>query len=107
MGLAYKPDIADVRESPSLQLIGRLLAAGASADYHDPHVPAMEASRSPELPSMGSVPLDEASLRGYDAVLIATDHTALDLELIARAAKLVIDTRGAMRGFEGGNVIQA
>jgi len=106
VGLAYKPDIADVRESPSLQLIGRLLAAGAQADYHDPHVPAMEASRSPALPSMGSVPLDESSLRGYDAVLIATDHRSVDYDLIGRSAKLVVDTRGVMRGREG-TVIQA
>jgi len=107
VGLAYKPDIADVRESPSLQLIGRLLAAGARADYHDPHVPTMQASTAPQLPSMGSVALEEDTLGAYDAVLIATDHAALDYELIARSARLVVDTRGVMRGFDAEHIIQA
>jgi UDP-N-acetyl-D-glucosamine dehydrogenase len=107
VGLAYKPDIADLRESPSLQLIGRVLAAGAHADYHDPHVPAMPACKAPELPAMGSVPLHEAELAKYDAVLIATDHSAVDYELIARVARLVVDTRGVMRGLNGEHIIQA
>jgi len=108
LGLAYKADIDDVRESPSLQLIARFLARGASVQYHDPHVPATPARRPPGVPALTSVPLDAAALAAADAVVIATDHRAVDYALVARAARLVVDTRGVMRDkLAGDNVVPA
>ncbi len=98
LGLAYKRDVDDPRESPSFELMELLLERGAQVSYHDPHVPRMPAMRSwPHLPPLDSVPLDEPLLRTQDAVLIATDHRAVDYGLVARAASLVVDTRGVYR----------
>lgn len=101
LGLAYKPDVDDVRESPSFELITRLQALGAKVDYHDPHVPAMHAMRHYPGLEMSSIELTDAALAGYDAVLIATNHSAYDWNHIVRTAKLIIDTRGATRGVQG------
>jgi len=99
LGLAYKKDIDDPRESPSFELIELLLERGAQVTYHDPHIARMPRMRSwPDLPELTSVPLDADTLGAQDAVLIATDHTAVDYELVAREAPLVIDTRGVYRG---------
>jgi UDP-N-acetyl-D-glucosamine dehydrogenase len=98
LGLAYKPDVDDVRESPSFELIQRLRVLGASVDYHDPHVPATHAMRHyPDLPAMRSIELSEANVTGYDAVLIATHHSAYDWAWLRQHAKLIVDTRGVMR----------
>jgi UDP-N-acetyl-D-glucosamine dehydrogenase len=99
LGLAYKPDIDDVRESPSFELIALLREAGASVEYSDPHVPATWAGRRHDL-GMKSVGLTAQSLSSYDAVVIATNHRAFNYALVARHAGLVIDTRDAMRAFE-------
>jgi UDP-N-acetyl-D-glucosamine dehydrogenase len=101
LGLAYKRDIDDVRESPSLQLLARLSAAGARADYHDPHVPAVPEPRPAGVPALASVPLEAGTLAAYDVVVIATDHAAIDWALVARASRLVVDTRGVLRGVPG------
>lgn len=98
LGLAYKPDIADTRESPSLDLIGRLQALGASVDYHDPLIPETHGTRRYRV-DLTSVPLSREVVESVDAVLIATHHTAVDYGLIARHAQLVVDTRGVMRPF--------
>ncbi len=98
MGLAYKKDIDDPRESPSFELIELLREAGAEVSYHDPHVPTAPRMRSwPNLPSLESVPLTEQVLDSVDAVLIATDHSAVDYDLVLAHAPLVIDTRGVYR----------
>lgn len=102
LGLAYKADIDDVRESPSLQLLARLAERGAEVQYHDPHVPAVPERRPPGVPALTSVPLDERTLAAADAVIIATSHRAVDYALVARAARLVVDTRGVMRGMTSG-----
>jgi len=110
LGLAYKPNVDDVRESPSFELIAKLRALGAAVDYNDPHVPEMHAMRHyPDMPMMASVPLTEESLGGYDCVLIATDHAAYDWSMIARHARLIVDTRGALRGVaaDAGKVVGA
>lgn len=109
LGLAYKPDIDDVRESPSFELIEQLRKLGADVDYHDPHVPATHAMRHyPDLPPMRSVELTEAALGGYDLVVVATHHSAYDWPWIAEHAELVVDTRGALRGVSGrATVVQA
>jgi UDP-N-acetyl-D-glucosamine dehydrogenase len=99
LGLAYKKDIDDPRESPSFELIELLLERGALVSYHDPHIARMPAMRSwPDLPEMESTALDPATLRAQDVVLIATDHTAVDYQLVREHAALVIDTRGVYRG---------
>jgi UDP-N-acetyl-D-glucosamine dehydrogenase len=100
LGLAYKPDVDDVRESPSFALIEQLESLGAAVDYNDPHVPATHKMRRHDL-NRTSVALSPESLANYDAVLIATNHSAYDWQLIADNAKLIIDTRDAMRNVTG------
>ena len=95
LGLAYKKNIDDTRESPSLRLMELLEERGAVASYHDPHIPvAPDGKRQ-------SVALTEESVAGYDAVLVATDHDGIDYGLVGRAARLVVDTRNAMAGVPG------
>ncbi len=108
LGLAYKPNIDDVRESPSLELIEKLEALGADVDYNDPHVPATHRMRKYDL-QMKSVELSEQSLAGYDCVLIATNHAAYDWQFISNHAKLIVDTRNAMKGVSGerGHIVGA
>ena len=107
LGLAYKPDVDDVRESPSFELIRRLEALGARVDYHDPHVARTPAMRHyPDLAPRASVPLSGEALAGYDCVLVSTHHAAVDWDLVARHARLVVDTRNALAG-RAGNVVKA
>lgn len=108
LGLAYKPDVDDVRESPSFELIERLDALGAEVDYNDPHVAETHRMRKHDL-KMSSVPLSESMLAGYDCVLIATDHAAYEWAMIAEHAKLIVDTRGATRRVSGdrGHIVMA
>ena len=100
LGLAYKPDVDDVRESPSLEIIDGLLALGARVDYHDPYLPAMPRTRR-SRPALESIDLTEDALAGYDCVIVATHHSDYDWGWIAQHAKLVVDCRGVMRGTEG------
>lgn len=107
IGLAYKPNVDDVRESPSFELIEQLQALGAEVDYHDPHVPSTHKMRRHDL-GMTSVPLTPASLARYDCVLIATHHAACDWKMVREHARLIVDTRGVMRGLAGpGTVVGA
>jgi UDP-N-acetyl-D-glucosamine dehydrogenase len=99
LGLAYKKDIDDPRESPSFELIELLRERGADVSYHDPHVPEAPRMRSwPNLPRLVSQPLTKELLRSSDAVLIATDHSAVDYAQVLECAPLVVDTRGVYRG---------
>lgn len=100
MGLAYKPDVDDVRESPSFELIERLLGLGGKVEYNDPHVPSTHKMRNYNL-EMSSVELTAESIKEYDAVLISTHHAAYDWQMVADNAKLIIDTRGATRQVTG------
>jgi UDP-N-acetyl-D-glucosamine dehydrogenase len=97
LGVAYKKDIDDPRESPSFVLMELLLAGGAVLSYSDPHVPTLPAMRHHHLPAMKSVALTPEFLASQDCVLIATDHTAFDYDAIVRHAPLVIDTRNATK----------
>jgi UDP-N-acetyl-D-glucosamine dehydrogenase len=107
IGIAYKQDVDDMRESPSLKLIDLLLQVGASVDYHDPYIPVMPKTRQHKF-DMRSVPLIPEGLASYDAVLIATNHSCLDYENIASHASLVVDTRNTLQGEHNHhNVIKA
>jgi UDP-N-acetyl-D-glucosamine dehydrogenase len=101
LGLAYKPDIDDVRESPSLELIEMLKEKGAKVDYNDPYIPQTHKQREYDL-RMKSKPLTAKTLAGYDAVLIATNHSDYDYAWIVKHAKLVVDTRNATAAVRGG-----
>jgi len=102
LGVAYKRDVDDPRESPSFVLMELLLARGAHLSYNDPHIPRLPAMRHYHLPNMESVELTPQLLAEQDCVLIATDHTAYDYDFIVRHAPLVIDTRNATRQVKEG-----
>jgi UDP-N-acetyl-D-glucosamine dehydrogenase len=110
IGVAYKKNVDDMRESPSLKLIELIEARGARADYHDPLIPVLPPTREhASLHGRRSVPLSDSTLPGYDVVLIATDHDAVDYAAVARHARLVIDTRNACGrlGLAGPTIIKA
>jgi UDP-N-acetyl-D-glucosamine dehydrogenase len=94
LGLAYKKDIDDLRESPSIELIEMLKARGAKVDYNDPFIPRTPKQREHNL-GMTSKDLTERMLKSYDCVLIATDHSTYDYDWIVKHARLVVDTRNA------------
>lgn len=100
LGLAYKPDVDDVRESPSFKLIEQLIDLGAEVDYNDPHVKSTHKMRKHDL-GMTSVDISPASLKRYDLVLISTNHSTYDWQMIADNTQLIVDTRGAMRDLAG------
>ncbi len=102
LGVAYKKDVDDPRESPSFALMELLSAGRAVLSYNDPHVPRLPKMRHHHLPEMTSAPLDEKFLAGQDCVLIATDHSAYDYDFIVRHAKLVVDTRNATKQVREG-----
>lgn len=94
LGLAYKKNVADIRESPSLRLMEIIEERGGKADYHDPHVGEIPSTREYQhLKGRKSVDLTPGALEAYDAVLVATDHDKLDYAVIADNAPLIIDTR--------------
>ena len=94
LGLAYKKNVADIRESPSLRLMEIIEERGGKADYHDPHVGEIPSTREYQhLKGRKSVDLTPGALEAYDAVLVATDHDKLDYAVIADRAPLIIDTR--------------
>jgi len=97
LGVAYKKDVDDLRESPTLKIMQLLQQRGAALDYNDPYFPKLHKMRHFNYEGMKSVPLNPQTLGSYDAVIIATDHTNYDYAAIADAAKLVIDTRNATR----------
>ena len=95
VGLAYKPNVADPRESPAFEIIARLVELGAVVSYHDPLIPQAPSMRTwPDLPEMTSVALDRETVSEQDVVLIVTDHSGVDYAQLAADARLVVDTRG-------------
>lgn len=99
LGVAYKKDIDDDRESPSYAVMQLLLEKGAEVFYNDPHIPRLKPVRKHQF-SMESVALDEELLQSMDAVMILTNHSAYDYAWIVRHAPLVIDTRNATQGVK-------
>jgi UDP-N-acetyl-D-glucosamine dehydrogenase len=103
LGLAYKRDIDDLRESPSLTIIELLRDKGAIVSYNDPFFPTVGRGRHYDL-NMTNTPLE--NLEAYDAVLIVTDHTSYDYPAIVAASKLVVDTRNATKGINAANIVR-
>jgi UDP-N-acetyl-D-glucosamine dehydrogenase len=96
LGIAYKPDVDDCRESPAIAIMEHLRDWGAEIAYSDPHVPSFPVMRRHRF-DLTTTPLDAATLEGFDAVVLATDHARFDFELIRRHAALIVDTRGRYR----------
>jgi UDP-N-acetyl-D-glucosamine dehydrogenase len=103
LGVAYKKDIDDLRESPSLTIIEKLSEHGALVEYHDPYFPFVGRGRHYNL-NMKCASLDDLSV--YDCVVIVTDHSEYDYPRIVREAKLVVDSRNATRGIEAPNIVK-
>jgi UDP-N-acetyl-D-glucosamine dehydrogenase len=103
LGMAYKKDVDDPRESPGFELMDLLLKKGAKVSYNDPHIPSLPRMRHwPHLGEMHNSPLTPEYLAAQDCVLIATDHSAYDYAEIVRHANLVVDTRNATKGVTSG-----
>jgi UDP-N-acetyl-D-glucosamine dehydrogenase len=93
LGIAYKKDVEDMRESPSVELMEILRDKGAVVDYADPHVPVFPRMREHHF-DLRSVELTPQRIASYDVVLVATAHSAFDYELVRQYAALIVDTRG-------------
>jgi UDP-N-acetyl-D-glucosamine dehydrogenase len=110
LGVAYKKNINDMRESPSLRLIEMLEHRGAKVEYNDPFVPVIGPTREhPSLDGRVSVPVSAKTINGYDCVLLATDHDEVDYKMIADTAKLIVDTRNVFgkAGLTGRHIVKA
>ncbi len=107
LGVAYKRDVDDLRESPSLTMIEMLMRAGAKVEYNDPYFPEVGQGRKYRL-HMRSVELGERmeALERFDCVLIATDHTAYDFAQVVKWSRLVVDTRNATRGLVSEKIVR-
>ena len=98
LGIAYKKNVEDTRESPALYALNRLEEMGAICDYHDPYFPVMPLTRDHAmLAGRRSVMLTAQAVAGYDAVLVTTDHTDVDYPLVAGSARLILDTRNVFQ----------
>ncbi|MBI3596666.1 MAG: nucleotide sugar dehydrogenase [Nitrospirae bacterium] len=102
VGVAYKKDINDVRESPALDIISLLARRGAQISYHDPFVPSLPI----EGIEQRSKKLDEKTLEEQDCVVIVTNHSGLDYEKIVKTSRLIMDTRNALKGFNGSHIVR-
>lgn len=107
LGMAYKKNVGDTRESPAFPIAQRLLELGALLSYHDPFLQEVPETRSwPGRPDMRSLPLTAENLTRQDAVVVVTDHTDVDYALVQRHASLIVDARGVYRSGEA-NVVKA
>jgi UDP-N-acetyl-D-glucosamine dehydrogenase len=97
LGIAYKKNVDDMRESPSAELMELLTAKGARVEYSDPHVPLFKKMRRYTF-QLKSIVLTAETIATYDLVLLATDHDLFDYDLIQAHAKLIVDTRGRYSG---------
>lgn len=102
LGVAYKPDVGDVRESPALEILARLRKAGADVAFHDPYVDEVRVAGE----ILRGSDLDAAALREADIVVAITNHSTYDWADVAERARLVLDTRNALAGVEGANVVR-
>lgn len=102
LGLSYKRDVGDTRESPALDILMGLKRLGASVSYHDPYVPSMKHNSI----SLKSQPLSEAMLRQQDLVIITTDHSNFNYRKIVKKAKLIFDTRNVLKPFQASHIVR-
>jgi UDP-N-acetyl-D-glucosamine dehydrogenase len=104
LGVAYKRESDDLRESPAIEIMSLLQAKGAVVRYHDPHCPVIREDGHTPLSGlpMHSEPLDEDVIGRADAVVLVTDHASVDYDRVAASARLIVDTRGTFRGNRGG-----
>lgn len=110
VGLAYKRNVADIRESPTFRIIDLLEKRGAKVNFHDPHVQVIPPTREhAEHTGRRSVPITSESLDAHDVILVVTDHDQVDYSLIAQRARLIVDSRNAFarRGIVAGNIVKA
>jgi UDP-N-acetyl-D-glucosamine dehydrogenase len=96
LGLAYKKNVDDIRESPSLEILKKLLDMGASVTYSDPYIDCIPPTRKYNL-KLQSIPLNAQNIHKADLILLATDHDDFDYTLIEKEAKLIVDTRGRFK----------
>jgi UDP-N-acetyl-D-glucosamine dehydrogenase len=102
VGMAYKKNVDDIRESPALEILELLEDAGASVDYYDPYISTIPRTREhASLAGRKSVGWSAATLQGYDAAVISTDHSDLDWQLLGDQMPIVVDTRNVMEGRKG------
>jgi len=107
IGVSYKPNVSDIRETPAAPIIEMLQERGCDVSYHDPHCPEFPAMKRHAI-DLQSVPLDEVHLSAADVVLIVTDHAVIDWPTIGQHAKVVVDTRNAMDGIAAaGRIVKA
>ncbi|MFH1007906.1 MAG: nucleotide sugar dehydrogenase [Candidatus Latescibacterota bacterium] len=106
LGVAYKPDIDDYRESPAFTIIDLLEQAGAVVDYHDPYIPELKKTRKYAFRKT-SKPLTPEGLRGYHCAIVVTDHSNVDYDLVLRNVPVVVDTRNVLSEFAQEGVIKA
>ncbi len=106
MGVAYKKDVDDMRESPSLHIMELLMQKGALVDYNDPFIPKLPEMRKHRF-DMESVELSQESLSKYDCVIVATNHASYDYKWIVKYAKLIVDTRNATNGIQNSKIRKA
>jgi UDP-N-acetyl-D-glucosamine dehydrogenase len=102
MGVAYKRDTSDTRESPSLDIMKLLRERGAKVDYHDPFVPSLGAGVAGPGPASRSVALTPAHVRKYDCAVVVTDHAGIDYQMLVDHSRVVVDTRNATRSIRRG-----
>jgi UDP-N-acetyl-D-glucosamine dehydrogenase len=100
LGVAYKKDVDDVRESPALEIMEILQDKGADLQYHDPFIPKLHKMRKYDFSYMSSTPLGDGVLSSFDAVLVTTDHTGIDYQWIVDNAQIVVDSRNATRAVK-------
>ncbi|CAN5261777.1 hypothetical protein BH10PSE9_BH10PSE9_04070 [soil metagenome] len=108
LGIAYKKNVTDVRESPALELMELLERAGASVSFHDPQVPVIPSGHD-RMSGRRSIPLTTEALQSCHTALIVTDHDDVDYEAVVRHASLVVDTRNVCerRGLKAQNIVKA
>ena len=106
LGIAYKKNIDDMRESPAVAIMELLKQAGSKISYSDPFVPVFPPMRNYFF-DLSTTPLTESSVGQFDVVLLTTDHDCFDYDLILKCAKLIVDTRGRYAMCEAANVISA
>ncbi len=107
LGVAYKKDTDDIRESPAVEIIDILKNKGAKVDYNDPFIPFFSGMRNYPHLTMKSVPLSNKSLKRYDCSVIITNHSTYDYRWIVNNSRLVIDTRNATSGLKNSKIIKA